>query len=278
MNPPQVSWLPDGRRLHMNHGPIDLIVEAWGEANEVTLAYEQAAARFRTILTELVAELPALRRPVARPLLAENPAAAVVEMRSPPPRTPPHKGDSETLTPSSPLWGGVRGGGIGSGVVDRLAAPGVADLASPTARRMAAAVAPFAPVFITPMAAVAGAVADEMLAVMCAGRTLARAYVNNGGDIALHLTPGETMSVAIGGTGGANRFAVSCDLPVRGVATSGWRGRSHSLGIADAVTVLAATGAAAETPHFSSRSFDSSEASRTVRAERSSTSLARSAI
>jgi ApbE superfamily uncharacterized protein (UPF0280 family) len=30
-------------------------------------------------------------------------------------------------------------------------------------------------------------------------------------------------------------------MPVRGVATSGWRGRSQSLGIADSVTVLAAT-------------------------------------
>ena len=28
------------------------------------------------------------------------------------------------------------------------------------------------------------------------------------------------------------------DDPVRGIATSGWRGRSFSLGIADAVTVL----------------------------------------
>ena len=33
---------------------------------------------------------------------------------------------------------------------------------------------------------------------------------------------------------------------MRGVATSGWRGRSFSLGIADAVTVLARTGAAAD--------------------------------
>jgi ApbE superfamily uncharacterized protein (UPF0280 family) len=33
---------------------------------------------------------------------------------------------------------------------------------------------------------------------------------------------------------------------VRGIATSGWRGRSQSLGIADAVTVLARTAAAAD--------------------------------
>ena len=33
---------------------------------------------------------------------------------------------------------------------------------------------------------------------------------------------------------------------IRGIATSGWRGRSHSLGIADSVTVLAATAAQAD--------------------------------
>ena len=60
---PQIAWLPDGRRLHMNHGPIDLIVEAWGEPGEVARAYGQAADRFRTILAELAAELPELRRP-----------------------------------------------------------------------------------------------------------------------------------------------------------------------------------------------------------------------
>ena len=26
----QATWLADGRRLHLHHGPIDMIVEAWG--------------------------------------------------------------------------------------------------------------------------------------------------------------------------------------------------------------------------------------------------------
>ena len=34
MNPLAVL-LPDGRRLHLQHGPIDLVVEAWGDAREV---------------------------------------------------------------------------------------------------------------------------------------------------------------------------------------------------------------------------------------------------
>ena len=35
-------------------------------------------------------------------------------------------------------------------------------------------------------------------------------------------------------------------MPVRGIATSGWRGRSFSLGLADSVTVLADCAAAAD--------------------------------
>ena len=63
MQGPQVNWLQDGKRLHLNHGPIDLIVEAFGEADECRAAYDQAIARFQTILIELVEELPELRLP-----------------------------------------------------------------------------------------------------------------------------------------------------------------------------------------------------------------------
>ncbi|MER9329395.1 UPF0280 family protein [Mesorhizobium sp. M0488] len=191
MNGPQAHWLQDGKRLHLNHGPIDLIVEAFGEARECRQAYEQAVARFQTILPELVEELAELRRP------------ASLNSRS---------------------------------------------FAGPTARRMAAAVAPLAQSFITPMAAVAGSVADEILAALVAGRELDRAYVNNGGDSALHLGAGQSITLAIAGTGHglADRVVIRAGDGVRGVATSGWRGRSFSLGIADAVTVLARTGAEAD--------------------------------
>ena len=103
-------------------------------------------------------------------------------------------------------------------------------------------------VFVTPMAAVAGAVADEVLAAMTKGRALERAYVNDGGDIAIHLSQGESMRLAIGDTGDGfgDRISVDAQDPVRGIATSGGRGRSHSLGIADAVTVLARDGATAD--------------------------------
>ncbi|TIQ50727.1 UPF0280 family protein [Mesorhizobium sp.] len=191
MNGPQAHWLADGRRLHLNHGPIDLVVEAFGEADERRAAYAQAVARFQTILTELVEELPDLRRPAS-------------------------------LLPRA--------------------------FAGPTARRMEAAVVPLSESFITPMAAVAGSVADEMLAALLAGRRLERAYVNNGGDSAIHLAGGQSMTLAIAGTGHgmADRITIHAEDGVRGVATSGWRGRSFSLGIADAVTVLARSGAEAD--------------------------------
>ena len=116
-------------------------------------------------------------------------------------------------------------------------------LQSETGRRMARAIAPFGDQFITPMAAVAGAGADTILRAILSGDGITRATVNNGGDIALHLTPGETLRVAMPGRGMCElRHAV----PVRGIATSGRGGRSHSLGIADAVTVLAASAAQAD--------------------------------
>ena len=187
MSGPQAAWLADGRRLHLQHGPIDLILEAWGPPPAVAAAYVRAQSRFDGLLAELVAELPALRSPDPGPL-----------------------------------------GG-------------------PVARAMAAAVAPFRPGFITPMAAVAGAVADAVLAAMTGGGGLERAYVNDGGDIALYLTPGTEITAAIAARAGfPDRVTVRHADPVRGIATSGWRGRSFSLGIADAVTVLAAGGAAAD--------------------------------
>jgi len=192
MQGPQAHWLADGRRLHLNHGPIDLIVEAFGEPDECRAAYAQAVDRFQAILMELVNELPELRLPAF------------------------------FLAPR--------------------------DFEGPTARRMEAAVIPLAECFITPMAAVAGSVADEILTAMLAGRQLDRAYVNNGGDCALHLDENQLMTVAIAGTGNgmADRVTIRTEDGVRGVATSGWRGRSFSLGIADAVTVLARTGAEAD--------------------------------
>lgn len=182
-----------GGRLHLQHGPIDIIARAWGAEAEIRAAYAQASARFATVLSEIVADLPMLRRP---------------------------------LDGALPLVRGV------------------------VPRRMVEAALPFADRFVTPMAAVAGAVADEVLAAMVAGRELERAYVNDGGDIAFHLAPCQSLRTGI--VDDQERPHVDADAtlvfesPVRGLATSGWRGRSLSFGIADAVTAFATNAATAD--------------------------------
>jgi len=193
-----VALSRDERRLHLHEGPIDLIIEAWGEAKEVAAALAQAIAAFDGLLAELAAELPLLRQPIVD--------------------VPPA------------LNGNV-------------------------ARRMAAACWPHRAAFITPMAAVAGAVADHVLAAMCRDRFLSKAYVNDGGDIAFHLGSGEQLTCGmvadLRAASIAGRIKLSAAMPVRGIATSGAPtkgsgGRSFSLGIADAVTVLAESAAAAD--------------------------------
>ena len=138
----------------------------------------------------------------------------------------------------------------------RLLLRGSCALQGVIARRMWHACRPYHSQFITPMAAVAGSVAQEL--IVCYEREgIARAWVNNGGDIALHLSPGASVKVGLFAdlarfdcaqstlqTDG--HFEVHALMPVRGIATSGWRGRSFSLGIADSVTVLARTAAMAD--------------------------------
>lgn len=123
------------------------------------------------------------------------------------------------------------------------------------AQRMFDACWPHRARFITPMAAVAGAVADEMIRYFCSESGIVRAYVNNGGDIALHLQPDQRYRVGLFSDLAKFKgkkieldgdFDIDAGLQVRGIATSGWRGRSFSLGIADSVTVLASTAAAAD--------------------------------
>jgi ApbE superfamily uncharacterized protein (UPF0280 family) len=188
-------------RWHFQHGPIDLVIVAEGEAVAVADAHEAAWRRFEAVLPELVAELRALRLPIVGPC---------------------------------PLQGAI-------------------------ARRMWWACRPFHAQFITPMAAVAGAVAQELIAGY-EREGIQRAWVNNGGDIALHLAPGASARVGVFAdlarfdpivTDSTSLrtdagFTVHASMPVRGIATSGWRGRSFSLGIADSVTVLARTAAQAD--------------------------------
>ena len=214
----QRAPLSDGR-WHFQHGPIDIVIGAYGEPAAVKQAHKAAWQRFETVLEELVAELPMLQRAISN----SEPDAQADEV-----------------------------------------------LKGTVARRMWSACAPYRAGFITPMAAVAGSVAQELIASY-ARPGVDRAWVNNGGDIALHLTPGQSLRVGLfadlahweaalkgvdaesandaqGDEGIATdgQFEIKFEMPVRGIATSGWRGRSFSLGIADSVTVLAKTAAMAD--------------------------------
>jgi ApbE superfamily uncharacterized protein (UPF0280 family) len=191
----------DPQRWHFQHGPIDLVIQADGDAACVQAAHEAAWAAFQPMLPSLVQELPQLRQ--------------AVQARS-----------------HNPLRGAIA----------RTMWQACAPLATPCPTHPEG--------FITAMAAVAGAVAQAVLACY-QGPGIARAWVNNGGDIALHLTPGTSVRIGVV-SDIAHAWAQSplsdlvFDMPVRGIATSGWRGRSQSLGIADSVTVLAATAAQAD--------------------------------
>lgn len=183
------ALLPDGKRLHLQHGPIDLIIGADGDRET---AFAAAKHRFANTLDDLMLDYAMLRAPMG-------------------PATPVPQG--------------------------------------PVARRMYRAVQPFhADGFVTCMAAVAGSVADDVLAAMCAQAQLDRAYVNNGGDIALHLTAGTEFTMAMAAHDGRDlgRITIGHNDPIRGIATSGRHGRSLSLGIADSVTVLAQSAAQAD--------------------------------
>ena len=203
--------------LHLHYGPIDLIVECDATDTERQRLFELAEDWFKPVLQSLVDELSQLR---------------------------------QTLSSAGRLP--VRGD-IG--------------------RRMVSACQPYRALHVTPMAAVAGAVADDCLAHLTASTTATRIWINNGGDIALWLSPESSFAVGmmadpldlnhdgmvrldassgvqgIATSGRATRVALQDNLqdrPINTALTTGTGGRSFSLGIADAVTVLADSAAEAD--------------------------------
>jgi ApbE superfamily uncharacterized protein (UPF0280 family) len=176
--------LLSGDRLHLQHGPIDLIIGADGKR---ALAFEAAKTRLGTVLAELMDEIDLLR--IARGLKPKGNIA----LR---------------------MWCAAQ------------AHDG----------------------FVTPMAGVAGAIAETVLDAMKQATDIKRAYVNNGGDIAVHLEGDAEFCVGIAGVkGGAlGKITLNAASSIRGIATSGQGGRSLSLGIADSVTVLGQTACTAD--------------------------------
>jgi hypothetical protein len=197
----------DATRWHLQHGPIDLIIGAEGDATAVKEAHDACWQRFAGVLDELVAELRLLKKPM------------------------PHDAASDSN--------------------ERLCKGHIAS-------RMWNACYPYRTHYITPMAAVAGSVADELIGAF-ARPGVTRAFINNGGDIALYLTERERYRIGVfadlsklqGARLASGRpldanLSLDASMPVRGIATSGWRGRSFSLGIADSVTVMARNAAMAD--------------------------------
>jgi ApbE superfamily uncharacterized protein (UPF0280 family) len=197
-------------RWHFQHGPIDIVLQALGDDEACQHAVESAWQRFQTVLPELVSELPLLRWPVAQLHAASFKGVVAQRMQ---------------LAAQHVAWAAHDG-------------------------------------FVTPMAAVAGSVAQELIGLL-AQDGVNKAYVNNGGDIALHLQEGNSWRIGVVSDlhkalasdvatdlvidlVSEGHFVIDHSMPVRGVATSGWQGRSFSLGIADSVTVLAATAAQAD--------------------------------
>ncbi len=186
---PHAAILPCGKKLHLQHGPIDLIISVDRDHDK---AFKAAIDRFETVLEELASELPALRSPLIE-------------------RTVRPEGEIANLMHEACL---------------------------PYARDQ----------FVTRMAAVAGAVADTILLTMRNAADFQKAYVNNGGDIALYLEGGQRFVTSMQSHEGIElgRIDIRSGDEISGIATSGRHGRSHSLGIADSVTVLAETAAQAD--------------------------------
>ncbi len=182
--------LPDGQRLHLQHGPIDLILSITPKnPDHRARAFDVAFERFQSILFELSADLPVLRKPLQDCLM------------------------------------------------HRL---------SPVSQRMCGAVRDERRHFITPMAAVAGAVADEVLEVVMGAFAVRTILVNNGGDIAFFVGKHESGRILISDLDGREQGLVELPVGRGGLATSGRGGRSLSLGIADSVTVISKNAAVAD--------------------------------
>ena len=103
----------------------------------------------------------------------------------------------------------------------------------------------FLPRFITPLASVAGAISETLLDEILSKFDLEKIYINNGGDAAIFLKKKQKLKFLVAST---NSFLITLegDNCKYGIATSGWKGRSFSMGIADSVTTIAKSSAIAD--------------------------------
>lgn len=115
-------------------------------------------------------------------------------------------------------------------------------------QRMISAVRQSTDKTLTPMAAVAGTIAD-MTADYLADLGAIKVIVNNGGDIAIRLQEGQTARVGIAVSRNETvmpTVLITKESGIEGIATSGLGGRSFTKGIASAAVVAAKSAALAD--------------------------------
>ncbi|OPX38920.1 MAG: hypothetical protein B1H13_10565 [Desulfobacteraceae bacterium 4484_190.3] len=135
---------------------------------------------------------------------------------------------------------------------DKLARPLHANqecLQNPIAQAMVDSIREVGDSDLTPLAAVAGTLADAV-ADFLFDRGMTKVVVNNGGDIAVRLIGDEKVIAGIGNYAChgpvSNRIVLDSSISTWGIATSGLGGRSFTRGVATAVTVVARTASLAD--------------------------------
>jgi len=122
-------------------------------------------------------------------------------------------------------------------------------ITDPLALKMVASIQAVGDEDLTPMAAVAGTIADAV-ADFLFERGMTRVLVDNGGDVAIRCCDGEPVTVGIRPNVESERIAQVMVLgPERtawGIATSGLGGRSLTRGVLEAATVVAADASLAD--------------------------------
>ncbi len=184
----RVAWLADGKRLHLRNGPVNLIIQAFGQPAQLGRAYEAGIERARALVVELAEDLPRLQ--------AQEAFLSAVGLR-------------------------------------------------------AAAATQAVPGGLPPVAALTGAIADEVLTAMTQAGAFARGFVNNHGAVAFHLAEGESLTPQAMDWPEFSRYD-STRVPIpsaaraRGMAAGGWHYHGFAFGCVDRIYTAAPSAAVAE--------------------------------
>lgn len=256
-----VRALLDNGLHHFQHGPIDLVIGVDGEPACVHVGLEAAWQRFGSILPELVTELSQLRRPVGDKTSFQTPVAQRMGRACWPYR-------HGFVTAMAAVAGSVAdeilqtilvAAGIKTGSEAVAKASGKsAPVPTPAGLPSNAASSGLRRVFVNNGGDIALYLAPEETYTVGLVSNIDQVGVTaSAASPALDDASGQRAGAQPQGAANAQGSAVPTIAPdgtftvhaaqgIGGIATSGWRGRSFSMGIADSVTVLAATAAQAD--------------------------------